>query len=89
MWPTKFDTVSVCICGHCTAPVLQEVEPVGRWFEAYLSRSKREITYSNSEQTGEGISDEDDKKDACSSSSSDSEDERYLLTLDPKDWKVT
>lgn len=72
-----------------SAPVLQEVEPVGRWFEAYISRSRKNVSLSNSEPGDDEHLEEnvEDKKES-SSSSSDSEDERYLLTLDPKEWKV-
>jgi DnaJ family protein C protein 2 len=69
------------------APVLQEVEPVGRWFEAYVSRSRKNVSLSNSEPDERSEENNEDKKES-SSSSSDSEDERYLLTLDPKEWKV-
>ncbi|CAB4005179.1 dnaJ homolog subfamily C member 2 isoform X1 [Paramuricea clavata] len=68
------------------APVLQEVEPVGRWFEAYVSRSRKNVSLSNSEPDERSEENNEDKKES-SSSSSDSEDERYLLTLDPKEWK--
>lgn len=70
-----------------TAPILQEVEPVGRWYEAYISRSRRNASLSNSEH-GENSNESNLDKKESSSSSSDSEDERYLLTLDPKEWKV-
>ena len=68
------------------APVLQEVEPVGRWFEAYVSRSRKNTSLSTSELDEHSEENHGDSKDS-SSSSSDSEDERYLLTLDPKEWK--
>ena len=70
-----------------TASVLQEVEPVGRWFEAYVSRSRKTTSLSTSEPDEQPEENNDDSKES-SSSSSDSEDERYLLTLDPKEWKV-
>jgi DnaJ family protein C protein 2 len=70
-----------------TAPILQEVEPVGRWFEAYVSRNRKNISLSNSEPDEHSEENDKDNKES-SSSSSDSEDERYLLTLDPKEWKV-
>ena len=71
-----------------TAPVSQEFEPVGRWFEAYISRTRKNVSLSNSEPDEHSEKNDDDKKET-SSSSSDSEDERYLLTLDPKEWKVS
>jgi DnaJ family protein C protein 2 len=66
---------------------LEEVEPVGRWFEAYVSRSRKNTSLSNSELDEHCEENNEDSKES-SSSSSDSEDERYLLTLDPKEWKV-
>ena len=70
-----------------SAPILQEVEPVGRWFEAHVSRNQRNVSLSQSEPDEHSEENNEDKKES-SSSSSDSEDERYLLTLDPKEWKV-
>ena len=69
------------------APILQEVEPVGRWFEAHISRNQRNVSLSYSEPDEHLEENNEDKKES-SSSSSDSDDERYLLTLDPKEWKV-
>ena len=69
------------------APILQEVEPVGRWFEVHISRNQRNVSLSYSEPDEHLEENNKDKKES-SSSSSDSEDERYLLTLDPKEWKV-
>lgn len=66
-----------------TAASLQiEVEPVGRWFEAYLKRRNRTASASFQELEEE------------QESSEESEDEEFQLqeysmlrTLDPKDWK--
>lgn len=67
-----------------TASVLVQVEPVGRWFEAYIRRRNRNVSASFQE-----LEDEEE-------SSEESEDEELLLeehpmlrTLDPKDWKVS
>ncbi|CAH2275733.1 dnaJ homolog subfamily C member 2 [Pelobates cultripes] len=64
------------------ASVLCQVEPVGRWFEAFIKRRNRSVSASFQEL-------EDEKE-----SSEESEDEEYQLeefpllkTLDPKDWK--
>lgn len=66
-----------------TASVLVQVEPVGRWFEAYVRRRNRNVSASFQE-----LEDEEE-------SSEESEDEEFQLeeypilrTLDPKDWKV-
>ncbi|XP_034382169.1 dnaJ homolog subfamily C member 2 [Cyclopterus lumpus] len=66
-----------------TAASLQiQVEPVGRWFEAYLKRRNRNASASFQELEEEQVSSEE------------SEDEEFQLeeypmlrTLDPKDWK--
>uniref|UniRef100_A0A8C5QSN4 DnaJ homolog subfamily C member 2 n=1 Tax=Leptobrachium leishanense TaxID=445787 RepID=A0A8C5QSN4_9ANUR len=65
-----------------TASVLCQVEPVGRWFEAFIKRRNRSVSASFQEL-------EDEKE-----SSDESEDEEFQLeefarlkTLDPKDWK--
>ncbi|KAM8973669.1 dnaJ homolog subfamily C member 2 [Pelodytes ibericus] len=64
------------------ASVLCQVEPVGRWFEAFIKRRNRSVSASFQEL-------EDEKE-----SSEESEDEEFQLeefallkTLDPKDWK--
>uniref|UniRef100_A0A6I8Q4C6 DnaJ homolog subfamily C member 2 n=1 Tax=Xenopus tropicalis TaxID=8364 RepID=A0A6I8Q4C6_XENTR len=68
--------------GLCAAAVLCQVEPVGRWFEAFIKRRNRNVSASFQEL-------EDEKE-----SSEESEDEEFQLeefpllkTLDPKDWK--
>lgn len=60
------------------------MEPVGRWFEAYIRRRNRTTSASFVE-----LVDEEE-------SSEESEDEEFQIvedpmirTLDPKDWKVT
>ncbi|MEE6481369.1 hypothetical protein FKM82_012845 [Ascaphus truei] len=64
------------------ASVLCQVEPVGRWFEAFIKRRNRNVSASFQEL-------EDEKE-----SSEESDDEEFQLeefallkTLDPKDWK--
>ena len=61
-----------------------QVEPVGRWFEAYFKRRNRSTSASFQELEEEEESEEE------------SEDEEFQLeeypmlrTLDPKDWKVS
>ncbi|OCT87271.1 dnaJ homolog subfamily C member 2 [Xenopus laevis] len=68
--------------GLCAASVLCKVEPVGRWFEAFIKRRNRNVSASFQEL-------EDEKE-----LSEESEDEEFQLeefpllkTLDPKDWK--
>ncbi|XP_068132326.1 dnaJ homolog subfamily C member 2 [Hyperolius riggenbachi] len=64
------------------ASLLCQVEPVGRWFEAFIKRRNRNVSASFQEL-------EDEKE-----SSEESDDEEFQLeefallkTLDPKDWK--
>lgn len=64
------------------ASLLCQVEPVGRWFEAFIKRRNRNVSASFQEL-------EDEKE-----SSEESEDEEFQLeefallkSLDPKDWK--
>ncbi|XP_040268440.1 dnaJ homolog subfamily C member 2 [Bufo bufo] len=64
------------------ASLLCQVEPVGRWFEAFIKRRNRSVSASFQEL-------EDEKE-----TSEESEDEEFQLeefallkTLDPKDWK--
>ena len=62
---------------------VRKVQPVGRWFEAYCQRrrNKQTLSYhslnsSSSEESDQNLSE-------------DEEDSHLLLTLDPKDWKVS
>lgn len=73
----------VDVCFSLTASALCQVEPVGRWFEAFVKRRNRNASTSFQEL--------EDKKEL----SEESEDEELhleefpmLKTLDPKDWKV-
>ena len=77
-----------CIClfiliYFAIAPSSLRFEPVGRWFEANIHRRQH------------GLSSHHSSSSASSSASSeggyssDEEDHRFLLTLDPTDWKVT
>lgn len=61
-----------------------QVEPVGRWFEAYVKRRNRNVSASfqeleEEEESSEESEDEEFQLQECS----------MLRTLDPKDWKVS
>ncbi|XP_053320234.1 dnaJ homolog subfamily C member 2 [Spea bombifrons] len=78
----KPEHVTVVTRTLSAASVLCQVEPVGRWFEAFIKRRNRNVSASFQEL-------EDEKE-----SSEESEDEEFqieefalLKTLDPKDWK--
>ena len=61
------------------------VEPVGRWYEAYALRHLHKHSLSYNSLTSSSSDDNDSEL----SQDEDDEDDGLLLTLDPKDWKVT
>uniref|UniRef100_A0A3Q3E5A4 J domain-containing protein n=1 Tax=Hippocampus comes TaxID=109280 RepID=A0A3Q3E5A4_HIPCM len=64
------------------ASVQVQVEPVGRWFEAYVKRRNRTVSTSFQElEEEEESSEESDDEDF------QLEEHPMLRTLDPKDWK--
>ncbi|CAF93399.1 unnamed protein product, partial [Tetraodon nigroviridis] len=65
-----------------TASVQVEVEPVGRWFEAYVKRRVRNTSASFQELEEEEESSEDEEDEELQL-----EEDPMLRTLDPKDWK--
>lgn len=60
------------------------MEPVGRWFEAYVKRRIRNTSASFQELEEEEESSEDEEDEELQL-----EENPMLRTLDPKDWKVT
>ena len=75
---TEYHLPSLIFLALC----VRKVQPVGRWFEAYCQRRRNKQTLyhslnsSSSEESDQNISE-------------DEEDSHLLLTLDPKDWKVS
>uniref|UniRef100_A0A8C6WLM6 DnaJ homolog subfamily C member 2 n=1 Tax=Neogobius melanostomus TaxID=47308 RepID=A0A8C6WLM6_9GOBI len=70
------------VCLVSSASVRVQVEPVGRWFEAYVRRRSRNASTSFQEleeeqESSEESDDEDFQVQECPT----------LRTLDPKDWK--
>lgn len=65
------------------ASVLCQVEPVGRWFEAFIKR--RNINVSSSFQE---LEDEKELSEESGDEELQLEEFPMLKTLDPKDWKV-
>lgn len=60
-----------------------QVEPVGRWFEAFLRRRSRNVSASFQElEEEEELSEEEEGEEL------QLEEYPLLKTLDPKDWKV-
>lgn len=66
-----------------SASVQIEVEPVGRWFEAFLKRRNRNVSASFQE-----LEEEEELSEESEDEELQLEDFPLLRTLDPKDWKV-
>lgn len=67
-----------------SASVQVQVEPVGRWFEAYVKRRNRSTSTSFQELEEEEESSEEEEDEEFQL-----EEYPMLRTLDPKDWKVS
>lgn len=66
-----------------SASIQVQVEPVGRWFEAFLKRRNRNVSASFQElEEEEELSEEEEDEEL------QLEEYPMLKTLDPKDWKV-
>uniref|UniRef100_H2ZV09 DnaJ homolog subfamily C member 2 n=2 Tax=Latimeria chalumnae TaxID=7897 RepID=H2ZV09_LATCH len=65
-----------------TASVLFQVEPVGRWFEAFIKRQNRDVSASFQE-----LEDEQELSEESEDEELQLEEYSVLKTLDPKDWK--
>lgn len=66
-----------------TASVLCQVEPVGRWFEAFIKRRNIHVSASFQE-----LEDEKELSEESGDEELQLEEFPMLKTLDPKDWKV-
>lgn len=60
------------------------MEPVGRWFEAYVKRRNRNVSTSFQELEEEEVTSEESEDEEFQL-----EEHPLLRTLDPKDWKVS
>uniref|UniRef100_A0AAZ3S3E7 DnaJ homolog subfamily C member 2 n=1 Tax=Oncorhynchus tshawytscha TaxID=74940 RepID=A0AAZ3S3E7_ONCTS len=74
--------VTVVYCNAIAASVQIEVEPVGRWFEAFLKRRNRNVSASFQE-----LEEEEELSEESEDEELQLEDFPLLRTLDPKDWK--
>ncbi|KAL0963063.1 hypothetical protein UPYG_G00349210 [Umbra pygmaea] len=74
--------VTVVFCNGIPASVQTEVEPVGRWFEAFLKRRNRNISASFQE-----LEEEEELSEESEDEELQLEEYPQLRTLDPKDWK--
>ena len=59
-----------------------QFEPVGRWYEANIHRRQHGLSSHHSSSSASSSASSE------AGYSSDEEDHRFLLTLDPTDWKV-
>lgn len=66
------------------ASVQVQVEPVGRWFEAYVKRRNRSTSASFQE-----LEEEEESSEESEDEEFQLEEDPMLRTLDPKDWKVS
>ncbi|XP_030637517.1 dnaJ homolog subfamily C member 2 [Chanos chanos] len=70
------------VCNTIAASVQIQVEPVGRWFEAFLRRRNRNVSASFQE-----LEEEEELSEESEDEELQLEDYPMLKTLDPKDWK--
>uniref|UniRef100_A0A3P9MQM3 DnaJ homolog subfamily C member 2 n=1 Tax=Oryzias latipes TaxID=8090 RepID=A0A3P9MQM3_ORYLA len=76
------NTEETAVLKAVAASVLVQVEPVGRWFEAYLRRRNRNVSASFQE-----LEDEEESSEELEDEELLLEEHPMLRTLDPKDWK--
>uniref|UniRef100_A0A3B4GT57 Uncharacterized protein n=1 Tax=Pundamilia nyererei TaxID=303518 RepID=A0A3B4GT57_9CICH len=65
-----------------TASAQVQVEPVGRWFEAYIRRRNRNVSSSFQE-----LEEEEESSEESADEEFQLEEYSMLRKLDPKDWK--
>ncbi|XP_066580199.1 dnaJ homolog subfamily C member 2 [Amia ocellicauda] len=70
------------VCNPTAASVQFQVEPVGRWFEAFLRRRNRNVSASFQE-----LEEEKELSEESEDEELQLEEFPMLKTLDPKDWK--
>ncbi|XP_076152331.1 dnaJ homolog subfamily C member 2 isoform X1 [Alosa pseudoharengus] len=70
------------VCNAIVASVQIQVEPVGRWFEAFLKRRDRDVSTSFQE-----LEEEEELSEESEDEELQLEEYPLLKTLDPKDWK--
>ncbi|XP_023651304.2 dnaJ homolog subfamily C member 2 [Paramormyrops kingsleyae] len=70
------------VCNVIAASVQFQVEPVGRWFEAFLKRRDRNVSASFQE-----LEEEEELEEESEDEELQLEEYPMLKTLDPKDWK--
>lgn len=70
------------VCNAIVASVQIQVEPVGRWFEAFVKRRNRNVSASFQE-----LEEEEELSEESEDEELQLEEFPLLRTLDPKDWK--
>ncbi|KAM6984906.1 dnaJ homolog subfamily C member 2-like [Aplochiton taeniatus] len=70
------------VCNAISVSVQIQVEPVGRWFEAFLMRRNRNVSASFQE-----LEEEEELSEESEDEELQMEEYSLLRTLDPKDWK--
>ncbi|XP_014670863.1 PREDICTED: dnaJ homolog subfamily C member 2-like [Priapulus caudatus] len=90
------DEEGFCVCNKLSVPEPRQVEPVGRWYEAFClrqrgrhhSHSRTSFHNSSGEHDGlEEVEDEDEDEDEVETGEEDADEVNYLKNLDPKLWK--
>uniref|UniRef100_A0AAQ5YAX8 DnaJ homolog subfamily C member 2 n=1 Tax=Amphiprion ocellaris TaxID=80972 RepID=A0AAQ5YAX8_AMPOC len=76
------DGEETVVFGAAAASVQVQVEPVGRWFEAYVKRRNRNASASFQE-----LEEEEESSEESDDEEFQLEEYSVLRTLDPKDWK--
>ncbi|KAG7278600.1 hypothetical protein CRUP_013342 [Coryphaenoides rupestris] len=76
------DADTTVIYNTVSASVQVQVEPVGRWFEAFVRRRNRSVSVSFQE-----LEDEEELSEESEDEDLQLEEHPLLRTLDPKDWK--
>uniref|UniRef100_A0A8C4IS24 DnaJ homolog subfamily C member 2 n=1 Tax=Dicentrarchus labrax TaxID=13489 RepID=A0A8C4IS24_DICLA len=74
--------IKLLCTGVCYTSVQVRVEPVGRWFEAYVKRRNRSTSTSFQE-----LEEEEESEEELEDEEFQLEEYPMLRTLDPKDWK--
>ncbi|XP_077986160.1 dnaJ homolog subfamily C member 2-like [Glandiceps talaboti] len=81
--PEATEEDSTIVVGKIGAPISVKVEPVGRWYQAYITRRHHKKTLSHSEADYTSSSSDEEENDDFI----EEENEAFLLSLDPGEWK--
>ncbi|KAK6175896.1 hypothetical protein SNE40_014272 [Patella caerulea] len=78
--PVANEGETTMVVKKLSEPQTQKVEPVGRWYEAYLNRlyNKHSVSHHSVESSSSDESEDDTEIE---------DNTQFLMSLDPKDWK--